>query len=609
MKHRFAIAVICLLQVLLLTMSASGQTYIQRFESNYQLKEIPPQYKDSLLNAVWPPVADYPAKAKPQGLRTVVWVRIVVGANGRPVDATAKPSAYPGLGFEEAAAKGAMNSVFRPRWDGPYPIEYSGYYPLIFDDPGKEPHRRVEAVPFGIGYEAPVITPTEPLKLTFPPKALMRLVEAQVWLKILVNRRGEVSHAEIEKRTVQGLGFDEIALKAVKQATFPIKVVKDRPEEYRAFVLADFRLTDDQLLALQLPLLDRPNSVDVGPKYLSSTHINFPDELRNSEFTGYVNIASLVDTNGQVLTARIDTSSGNSMLDALALLNARERVYEPATNKGKKAMAWIRHYIDYPPGASPRAMKAFADSMNEVYEKEGSGRRVILATDEDESTSTPPEIVRQAPAFDNKTGDIYENVQEPDSLARITKFQKARYPAAEYDGGVQGTAKLAALIDNQGTPLRIQLVRSSGNENLDTAALTATQGHKFRPGKIGNKPVKSWVSWLVKFEPGSKEVLTPEQAKAENTGLVLPETERVVTPKMPEDALRKGHFGTVWLEIKVNENGKVADAKVSRSSGFAELDSAAMSVAKLDSFKPATYKGKPCSFSTRYRVVFAKDNK
>ncbi len=608
MKCHFANAVICLLQVSLLAISASGQTYIQRFESNYQLKEIPPKYKDSLLNAVWPPVAEYPAKAKPQGLRTVVWVRIVVGAKGRPVDATAELSAYPGFGFEEAAAKGAMNSVFRPRWNGPYPIEYPGYYPLIFDDPGKEPHRRVEAVPFGIGYEAPVITPSEPLKLPFPPKALTRLVEAQVWLKILVNRRGEVSHAEIEKHAVQGLGFDEVALKAVKQATFPIKLIKDRPEEYRAFVLADFRLTDDQLLALKLPLLDRPNPVDLGPKYLSSTRINFPDELQNSGFTGYVNIASLVDTNGQVLTARIDTSSTNSMLDALALLNARERVYEPAISKGAKVMAWTRHYIDYPPGGSPRAMKAFADSMNKIYEIEGSGRRVVLATDENESTSQPPDIVRQAPVFVDKTGDIYENVQEPDSLARITKFQKALYPAAEFESGIQGTAKFAALVDSQGTALRIQLVRSSGNENLDSAALTSTQGHKFRPGKIGNKPVKSWVSWLVKFEPGSKEVLTPEQAKAENTGLVLPETERIVKPKMPDEAIKKGHFGTVWLEIKVDENGKVSDARVSRSSGFAELDSAAMSVAKLDSFKPATYKGKPRSFSTRYRVVFAKDN-
>ncbi|MBI5265728.1 MAG: TonB family protein, partial [candidate division Zixibacteria bacterium] len=190
-------------------------------------------------------------------------------------------------------------------------------------------------------------------------------------------------------------------------------------------------------------------------------------------------------------------------------------------------------------------------------------------------------------------------------LPQFTHYQKARYPDSALSARIHGTTKLVALIDTSGALLEANVLRSSGDGSLDSSAKAAVAGHRFKPGLIGTRKVKAWMTWLVKFEPGSKDVVTPAEEKAAAQGLVMPETERVVTPKMPAAALKNGHTGTVWLQVDVGEDGRVRDARMERSSGFAELDSTAIAVARDDTFKPAMYKGKPRAFTLRYRVIFA----
>jgi TonB family protein len=55
-------------------------------------------------------------------------------------------------------------------------------------------------------------------RATYPPMALRRGMEGDVTLRIQIDTEGKVTRAEIIKSG--GMGFDEEALKAVKQSRF-----------------------------------------------------------------------------------------------------------------------------------------------------------------------------------------------------------------------------------------------------------------------------------------------------------------------------------------------------------------------------------------------------
>lgn len=64
-------------------------------------------------------------------------------------------------------------------------------------------------------------------------------------------------------------------------------------------------------------------------------------------------------------------------------------------------------------------------------------------------------------------------------------------------------------------------------------------------------------------------------------------------PNYPPTSRRLGETGTVTLQIYVNEEGRVVDAKVAKSSGHKRLDEAAVKhVKRAWRFKPGTKNGK-----------------
>lgn len=80
-------------------------------------------------------------------------------------------------------------------------------------------------------------------------------------------------------------------------------------------------------------------------------------------------------------------------------------------------------------------------------------------------------------------------------------------------------------------------------------------------------------------------------------------------PEYPPSSIRQGEVGTVTLLIYVLPNGRVADAKVSRSSGFTRLDAAAVREAKRSwRFVPATSDGTPVADWGTYAVTFRLTN-
>ena len=75
-----------------------------------------------------------------------------------------------------------------------------------------------------------------------------------------------------------------------------------------------------------------------------------------------------------------------------------------------------------------------------------------------------------------------------------------------------------------------------------------------------------------------------------------------IVPVYPRSARRKGHEGSVTVEISVAKDGIVSDAEVVMSSGFDELDAAALGAVRTARFAPATEDG--VSVSGRLRLTF-----
>lgn len=92
----------------------------------------------------------------------------------------------------------------------------------------------------------------------------------------------------------------------------------------------------------------------------------------------------------------------------------------------------------------------------------------------------------------------------------------------------------------------------------------------------------------------------PRQARLD----APPRPKRNIRPDYPKGARQRGEQGDVVLEIRVNAEGLVDAVKVAASSGFAELDEAAVKAAKAAKFSPARSGHAPVASTARLKLSF-----
>ena len=101
-------------------------------------------------------------------------------------------------------------------------------------------------------------------------------------------------------------------------------------------------------------------------------------------------------------------------------------------------------------------------------------------------------------------------------------------------------------------------------------------------------------------KPVSAPTVAPRQARLD----APPKPKRNIRPDYPKGARQRGEQGDVVLEIRVNVEGAVDDVKVAVSSGFAELDEAAVRAAKGAKFSPARSGRDPVASTARLKLSF-----
>jgi len=91
-------------------------------------------------------------------------------------------------------------------------------------------------------------------------------------------------------------------------------------------------------------------------------------------------------------------------------------------------------------------------------------------------------------------------VPAPTQIAAI-ETPPPQYPMELACAGIGGQTLLGVEVGPAGTPTRIDLVRGSGNDDLDRLATEAVQGWKFRPATRAGQPVAQTIQVPVSFTP------------------------------------------------------------------------------------------------------------
>ena len=92
----------------------------------------------------------------------------------------------------------------------------------------------------------------------------------------------------------------------------------------------------------------------------------------------------------------------------------------------------------------------------------------------------------------------------------------------------------------------------------------------------------------------------PQQARID----APPQPRRSIRPEYPKGARQRGEQGDVTLEIRVSAEGAVDRVEVVASSGFAELDAAAVKAAKKAKFAPAKSGRDAVASTARLKLSF-----
>ena len=125
-----------------------------------------------------------------------------------------------------------------------------------------------------------------------------------------------------------------------------------------------------------------------------------------------------------------------------------------------------------------------------------------------EETAAPPEVDEDAPA-QTDVADEAVAVESPPEVAFVfpdlldreaaSRIVQSFYPDALAGRAVAGTVGLRMYVDSGGRVDRVELVRSSGVDLLDDAALRAAPSLRFRPARSGSSPVGTWVELGIDF--------------------------------------------------------------------------------------------------------------
>lgn len=179
-----------------------------------------------------------------------------------------------------------------------------------------------------------------------------------------------------------------------------------------------------------------------------------------------------------------------------------------------------------------------------------------------------------------------------DPKHRLT-IREQYYPLQSKIAGEEGKCYVALLVDIDGRITAVQLLTSTGYLRLDAACIAAVVNERMLPATVNGKPAVGWfaapMTWLL------AEKKLPRQSLV---GLAIPRMPnyyelQVGNKFYPATALERKEQGICVVHLLVNAKGSVSETRLSKSTGFADLDRACVDAVILAEFIPAQATGAP----------------
>lgn len=199
----------------------------------------------------------------------------------------------------------------------------------------------------------------------------------------------------------------------------------------------------------------------------------------------------------------------------------------------------------------------------------------VVLDDADEVPLFEPVMLRMDPPRNDELPEVQPQVQRKFD---VTMHNPLR-PLSDVESEVVPLPKTTAAID-QPPPEPVPIERK---------APVQVERRRVKPPAIATR---------VAVVP--HETTAPRKAPLS----ALPQLVRRTEAEYPVALRNRGIEGTVLLQIVVDETGRVTDAAVKRSSGYAQLDRAAIAAAQTWQFTPARRADQPVTLRVTMPVEF-----
>ncbi len=177
----------------------------------------------------------------------------------------------------------------------------------------------------------------------YPKLAKLAGIEGTVYLKLLIDEKGNVAKAKVEQGVKDMI--DESALKAAKKAKFSPAMLKDKPIKVWVVLPIAFKLALDKKESPSNISDEDPDpnvmiQYEKGPEMINGAKPDYPETAKKAGITGKVFVKVLIDKEGTPKKAVV-IKSESELLNQSAVDAAMKSKFSPAMDKGNPIAVWI----------------------------------------------------------------------------------------------------------------------------------------------------------------------------------------------------------------------------------------------------------------------------
>ncbi len=253
------------------------------------------------------------------------------------------------------------------------------------------------------------------------------------------------------------------------------------------------RLLEDSARIYELTEVEQPPRAANLPELRDSMAANYPAAQLTAGTSGTVLVSFVVGPDGATRDARVLTSS-DSAFDAPTVAAVQGLRFSPARLADRAVPARAQMNIQWQPPAPVAAQGAIT----------GASR-----TEDGERVYTMNQVVADG-GREYEMREV-EVAPRPTDLAAFRRVLERTYPAHLRGSRTRGTVNVRMLVDTAGIPRNPHITRST-NAEFNQPTLESVVQLRFRPARVGGKPVNAWVELPIEWtisEPAQPELRMP----------------------------------------------------------------------------------------------------